>query len=148
MYEILARLNKVEARSDGYGIDHDMWIRVNIVDGENTTTLTIHNPCPIPLERYRQLIQVPANQRVALYKALIIEFWNTGVVVPQSPSSPTNLSNLTQLDDWADAVEAFNTQKASDIADCATLAGQARTWIESLPGFTSWEAGFDFTLQT
>ena len=144
-YTIKARMTQPpEGRADGYGIDHNIFVR--IIDGDNDDPV-LHLSCPIPLDEYKELLEVGSAARTALYRQLIIDWYGTIAVPIPAPQPPSGLSDLAAIDDYWDAKKAYDAQKESDVAECATLASQATTWIELLATFDGWEGGFDFTLQ-
>ena len=143
MYEIKARmLQPPAARSDGYGLDHD--IQIAIINGDERNLA--HYPCAIELDDFAALLQQPTNaERIALYKSLIIQYYNAAVPSPIIPQAPSSLSNLPAWDAYYDALDAYETQLAADVAQAETLATQATSWIEGLGAFSGWP--FDFVLQ-
>ena len=132
-----------EGRTDGGGVAHDMWIAW--VDDEEDKNL-VHWPCIIPLEQFTALLQpMTSAARVALYKTLILTYYNAQVVPLEAPTPPYSLSDLSLWDAYIDANEAYITELAQRTQDASTLAAQATAWIEGLATFTGWP--FDFTLQ-
>lgn len=141
--EIKARMvSPPQGRTDGYGIDHDIYIDVDGIDG------ILHFSCPIPLEQFENLVSAGGSAAIAqMYKELIIEYYGASVPSPEIPQPPIGLSDLVALAEYAAAKTAYETQLAANVESCATLAGQATNWIEGLATFNSWSPGFDFVLQ-
>jgi len=133
------------ARSDGGGIDHDMWVAW--VDAEDNDRNVAHASCPIPNDRFAELLE-PMNDtaRAALYKALIIEFYGSGVDPLRPPTQPSGLDPLSAWDAYLDLKDAYDAELAARIAEATTMAAQATNWIENLASFERWP--FAFTLQT
>ena len=132
-------------RGDGAGIDHDMWVAW--VDAEDNDINVAHASCPIPNDRFAELLEPISNaERVALYKVLIIEFYGMGVDPLRPPRQPAGLDPLSAWDAYLDLKDAYDAELATRTADAMTMADAATTWIESLGSFTGWP--FSFTLQT
>jgi hypothetical protein len=132
------------ARQDGAGIDHDMWVAW--VDAQDNDVNVAHASCPIPLDRFAELLAPMTNgARATLYKALIMEFYGARVVPLAAPRQPSGLSNLLAWDAYLDEKDAYDAELAARTAQSATLAAEATAWIEGLAGFEGWP--FPFVLQ-
>lgn len=136
--------NPPVGRTDGAGIDHDMWIAW--VDTDDNDVNVAHATCVIPNDRFSELIAPMNNaQRANLYRSLIMEFYGSMAVPLMRPTQPSGLNDLSAWDVYLDDLDAFNTELATRTADAVTMSAMATTWIENLPVFDGWP--FSFVLQ-
>lgn len=137
-------LNAPTARSDGFGIDHN--IVITWINAEDAEIEAAHLPCPIPLADFATLLSQMTNaQRSALYKSLIRANYGATAHSPEIPQHPANLDDLSEWDTYADAKEDYDTQLAQNVSDATSYAEAANNWIQSLPSFDVYP--FDFVLQ-
>lgn len=134
-----------QPRTDGAGIDHDMWVAW--VDAEENDINVAHASCPIPLDRFAELFEsgLTNGERVALYKALIIEFYGAGVTPLRPPRRPAGLDPLSAWDAYLDEQDAYDTELALRTSLSNIQAAAAGAWIEGLGSFEGWP--FSFVLQ-
>ena len=143
MRTIQARMvSRPQARSDGAGLAHDMWLRYVKVDDSIGLQ---HKTIVIPAAVYATLLDLGRADRVALYKTLLATYWNEAPVAPTRPTLPSAITDLALVEAYIDLLEAWEAQVAALVAQSETLATQGGNWIESLAPFTSWP--FDFVLQ-
>lgn len=134
-----------QGRTDGAGIDHDVWVAWLDV-GDNDVNVG-HTVFPIPNARFAEPLEsMPNGERVALYKSHIMEFYGAGAterLIP--PDQPVGLDDLSVWDDYLDEVDAYNAELAARTADAESMATAATNWIEGLGSFEGWP--FSFVLQ-
>ena len=131
-------------RTDGAGIDHDVWVAW--VDSDDNDVNVLHATFPIPNDRFAELLAPMSDgARADLYKELIMEFYGSFAIPLVAPQPPSGLSDLDALEDYLDARDAYAIELADLTAEASSMAAQATTWIESLNGFDIWP--FPFVLQ-
>ena len=131
-------------RTDGAGIDHDVWVAWENELGDDVDFL--HATFPIPLDDFVELLEpMSDSERGDLYKSLIAQFYGTFAVPLVAPQPPSGLNDLAAVDDYLDARDAYVAELAVKTESSAIVAGQAAAWIESLNGFDIWP--FPFVLQ-
>jgi len=128
-------------RTDGAGIDHDVWVAWVNSDGDDVNEM--HATFPIPNDRFAELLQPMSDgARGNLYKELIVKFYGSFAVPLVAPQPPVGLSDLDALEDYLDAKDAYDAELAAFVESSVTMAGQATTWIEGLNGFEVWPFPF------
>lgn len=132
-------------RTDGGGIDHDIWVAW--VDAEDNDINVAHASCPIPNDRFAELLEPMTDaERKALYRALIMEFYGAPVDPLRPPRQPAGLDDLAAWDAYLDEKDAYDAELALRTSHAATMADAATDWIEGLSSFEGWP--FSFVLQS
>jgi len=144
--QINARIaSPTQPRSDGGGVDHNMW--VDLVDLDDSVKSTYHSSFPISTAEMQSVVDAPTNERVPLYKALILEYFGTLAVPLPRPIIPTPPINYEEIENYWDDKAQFDIDLAAIVEQSTTLSNQANAFIESRPSFTTWDGGFNFVLQ-